>query len=182
MVNPRVGYQWLKCTRRQCGYLYLFGWIKNNGHYTKTSPKMVNPREAGNTREACDFLSLCFIIIIIAFIGTIWDLLQSSHCAVNCLQHVRSSGPGTIVCKSRATHSALVKCNMSCYALLSLTESKSHLFELDFIGWTINWWRRGGNRGTQRTPLATSFTAFVECCSWHRRPDVAVYCVKPMLI
>ena len=30
------------------------------------------------------------------------------------LQHVRSSGPGAIVCKSRATHRALITCNM-CY-------------------------------------------------------------------
>ena len=41
--------------------------------------------------------------------------------------------------------------------LLNLTDFKSHLFELYFIGWTINWWRRGGNRSTQRKPLATSF-------------------------
>ena len=41
--------------------------------------------------------------------------LQSPHCAANCLHHVRSSGPGAIVCKSRATHRALITCNMSCY-------------------------------------------------------------------
>ena len=41
--------------------------------------------------------------------------------------------------------------------LLSLTEFHSHLFELYFIGWTINRWRRGENRSTWRKPLATSF-------------------------
>ena len=41
--------------------------------------------------------------------------LQSPHCTMNCLQHVRSSGPGAIVCNSRATHRALITCNMSCY-------------------------------------------------------------------
>ena len=41
--------------------------------------------------------------------------------------------------------------------LLSLTELKSHLFELYFIGWTINRWRRGGNWTSRRKPLATSF-------------------------
>ena len=41
--------------------------------------------------------------------------------------------------------------------LLSLTELKSHLFELYFIDWTINRWRRGGNRSTRRKPLVTSF-------------------------
>ena len=41
--------------------------------------------------------------------------------------------------------------------LLSLTELKSHLSELYFTGWTINWQRRGGNRSTRRKPLATNF-------------------------
>ena len=41
--------------------------------------------------------------------------------------------------------------------LLSLTELKLHLFELYFIGWTINRCRREGNRSTRRKPLATSF-------------------------
>ena len=67
-------------------------------------------------------------------------VLQSPHCAANHLQHVRSSGPGAIVCKSRATHRAFFTCSML-YAtwyegtvqLLSLTELKSHLFELYFI-------------------------------------------------
>ena len=55
------------------------------------------------------------ILIIITFKGTIQDLLQSPQSAVNRLQHVRSSGPGAIVCKSHATHWALITCNMSCY-------------------------------------------------------------------
>ena len=41
--------------------------------------------------------------------------------------------------------------------LLSLTDFKSHLYELYFIGGTINRWRRGGNRSTRRKPMATSF-------------------------
>ena len=41
--------------------------------------------------------------------------------------------------------------------LLSLTELKSHLFELYFIGRTINRWRRGGNRSTRRKRPATRF-------------------------
>ena len=41
--------------------------------------------------------------------------------------------------------------------LVSLTEFKSHLFELYFIGWTIKRWRRGGNRSTWRKLLMTSF-------------------------
>ena len=53
----------------------------------------------------------------------------------------RSSGPGATVCKSRATHRALITYNMSCATwyegtvqVLSWTELKSHLFELYFIG------------------------------------------------
>ena len=57
-------------------------------------------------------------VIIIAFKGAIQDFLQSTHSATNCLQHARSSGPGAIVCKSRATHRALITCNMSCYVPL----------------------------------------------------------------
>ena len=53
-------------------------------------------------------------IIIIAFKCAIQDFLQSPQCAANCLQLVRSSGPGAIVCKSHATHQALFMCNMSC--------------------------------------------------------------------
>ena len=38
--------------------------------------------------------------------------IKSSHCAANCLQHVRSNRQGAIVCKSRATHRAFNTCNM----------------------------------------------------------------------
>ena len=76
----------------------------------------------------------------IALKGAIRDFLHSPHCAANCLQHVRSSGPGAIVCKSRATHRALITCNMGgtwyegTAQLLSLTELKSHLFQL-YLYW-----------------------------------------------
>ena len=55
--------------------------------------------------------------IIIAFKGAIRDFIQSPDSAENCLQHVRSSGPGTIVCKPRATHRALItcKCHVTCH-------------------------------------------------------------------
>ena len=73
--------------------------------------------------------------------GAIRDFLQSPHCAANCLQYARSGGPGAIVCKSRATHKALITCSMSCATwyegtaqLLSSTELKSYLFELYSIG------------------------------------------------
>ena len=40
--------------------------------------------------------------------------LQSCHNTTNCLQHIQLSGKGAVECKSRATHRALVTCNMSC--------------------------------------------------------------------
>ena len=81
--------------------------------------------------------TLIIIIIIIIIINciesAIRDLLQLPGCAANCLQHVRSSGQGAIVCKSRATHRAVIACNMSCAMwyegtarLLTSTELKSH--------------------------------------------------------
>ena len=60
---------------------------------------------------------IIIIIIIMAFKGGIRYFLQSPHSAANCLQHVRSSGTGAIVCKSRATHRALItyKCHVTCH-------------------------------------------------------------------
>ena len=37
--------------------------------------------------------------------------LESPYCTANCLQRVRSSGPGTIMCESRATRRAFITCN-----------------------------------------------------------------------
>ena len=64
-----------------------------------------------------DHIIIITIIIIIAFKGAIRDFLQSPHSAANCLQHARASGPGAIVCKSRATHRALItcKCHVTCH-------------------------------------------------------------------
>ena len=47
---------------------------------------------------------IIMIIIIVLFKGAILDFLQSPHSAANCLELVRSSGHGAILCKSRATH------------------------------------------------------------------------------
>ena len=76
------------------------------------------------------------VVVVVELKGAIRDVLQSPHCAANCLQHVRSSGPGAVVCKSRATQRTLITCIMSCATccegtaqLLSLTELNSHLFE-----------------------------------------------------
>ena len=102
------------------------------------------------------------VVIVIAFQGAVRDFLQSPHCAANCLQHIRSSGLGAIMCNTLSTyhkqHDVLCATWYKGTAqLLSLTECKSHLFELYFIGWTIDWWRRRENRSNFRKPLAISF-------------------------
>ena len=108
---------------------------------------------------------IIIIIIIITFKGAIWDFLQSLHWAANCLKRTLK-WPGRnhvqITCNTssiyRVQHVVLHATGYKGTAQLSsLTEFKSHLFELYFIGWTSNRWRSGGNRSTWRKPLATSF-------------------------
>ena len=69
---------------------------------------------------ACVCVSVIIIMIIITLKGAIRDFLQSHHSAANCLQHVRSSGPGAIVCKLHAAHRALItcKCHVMCHLVL----------------------------------------------------------------
>ena len=76
-------------------------------------------------------LWLILLIIIIAFKGAIRDFLQSPHSAANCLQHVRSSGPGAIVCKSRATHRALITCK--CHVTCQLVRRDSSAIKFDRV-------------------------------------------------
>ena len=96
--------------------------------FTEESELTTRPREGGiaitytftvTCRVPCTMASvqrlLCSVSVIIGLKGAIRDSLQSPHCAANRLQHVRSSGPGAIVCKSRSTHRAHITCNLSCY-------------------------------------------------------------------
>ena len=69
---------------------------------------------------------IIIIIIIIAFKGAIRDFVQSPPSAANCLQHVHSSGPGAIMCKSLATHRAFITCNISCYVPLGTNGQLSY--------------------------------------------------------
>ena len=73
---------------------------------------------------------LTLVVVVIAFKGTIRKILQSPHCAVNHLPHIRSSGPGAIVCKSRATPRALITCNMS----LNICTWESGLYSV-YVKW-----------------------------------------------
>ena len=78
-------------------------------------------------------MMMTMIIIITALKGARFS--QSPQSAENYFQHVRSSCQGAIVCRSLATHRALIMCNMSRVTwhegtaqLVSLTEFESHLF------------------------------------------------------
>ena len=89
-----------------------------------------------------NIIIIIIIIIIIAFKGAIRDFLQSPHSAMNCLQHVRSSGRGAIVCKSRATHRALItcKCHVTCHLVRRDSSAiKFDRVEIAFI-WALFYW------------------------------------------
>ena len=47
----------------------------------------------------------------IAHLEILYNLLTAPRTVS---KHVRSSGPGAIVCKSRTTHPALITCNKQC--------------------------------------------------------------------
>ena len=83
----------------------------------------------------------------------IFFLLQSPHCAANCLQHIRSSGHGAIACKSRATHRALITCNMLCGHVVRRDSSavKSDRIELAFILALFYWLKRLTDEGGEET-------------------------------
>ena len=83
-------------------------------------------------------------MIMITFKGAIWDFLQSPDCSTNHLQHVCTSGLGSIMSKSCATHRALMR-NISYYMPCGMKEQLScwvwqswnHIY-LSYIGWTID--------------------------------------------
>ena len=150
-------------TKTECDYLY--GWTKRqsrtqknltqNGESQRHSWERRRRRRPHNTRH---------IIIIIAFKGTIWDFLQSLLRELSPTRTLKWPGHNRvhITCNTfSAYHVQHIVIPATWYEgtakLLSLTELKSHLFDLHIIGWTISRWRRGGNRSTRRKPLATSF-------------------------
>ena len=75
--------------------------------------------------------NIIIIIIIIALKSAIRDLLQSPHSAANYLEHVRSSGPSAIVCKSCETHRALISCN--CHVTCHLVRRDSSAIKFDRV-------------------------------------------------
>ena len=126
---------------------------------------------------------IIIIIIIITSKGANPDFVQSPHCAANHLQHVCSSGPDAIMCKSHATHRALITCSMSWYVpsgtkgQLShkVWQSLNHIY-FSFILWAEpltdeggeetrvpakKSWRRASERKTVQ-----QFQYFCALCMW----------------
>ena len=78
--------------------------------------------------------------------------LQSPHCAANCLQQARSSGPGTIMCKSHATHRVLITCNMPCGTWYKQTaQLYSDRIEIAFILALFYWLKSLTDEGGEET-------------------------------
>ena len=83
------------------------------------------------------------------------------------------------MCKSRATHWALITCNISCVTwyertaqLLSLAEFRSHLFfSFILLAETIN--RR--RKGTLRKPLRTSFSSSRDALQLSDSAEIVAY-------
>ena len=108
---------------------------------------------------------------------------QSPHCVAKCLQHLRSSGQGTMVCKPRATRQALITCSMSSATwykgtaqLLSLTEFTSYPFWDHYKKYTV-WRARAGSQETG-PPLQT-FQGHSEgrlAMVWHPTNWTGCYC------
>ena len=90
--------------------------------------------------------------------------LQCPHYVANCLQHVRWSCQGLVVCKSCAAHQTLIMCSMLC-ACCSKVQLSCYVwqglnriyFSFMLLAEIINQSRREENQSTRRKPLMTSF-------------------------
>ena len=109
-----------------CVCTYILLWICVRG--VERGGKKERGRERWREQETA---LIIIIIIIVAFKGAIREFLQSPHSTANCLQHIRSSGSGPIVCKSRATHRALIMC--MCHVTCHLVRRDSSVIKFDRV-------------------------------------------------
>ena len=92
--------------------------------------------------------------------GTIQEFSTTPHCVGKCLQHVRSSGQRTVVCKS--TDPAVITYHMlcaTCYIGTAHLLTFHNCIYLSFVSLaeTINRRRRGGNQNIRRKPPKMNF-------------------------
>ena len=93
---------------------------------------------------------IIIIIIIISSKSATRDLLQSPHCSTNCLQCVRLSGPGAIVCKSRACNTSSAYHVQPAVSHLERRDSSAIKFdrvEMAFISALFYWLKRLTDEG-----------------------------------
>ena len=95
-----------------CGWVSLY--LHLDGPVVRLLPQV---QEIQGLLPGLVIIIIIIMIIAIAWEGAIQDCFYNLLTAANHLQHVHSSGPGAVVCKSRATHQTLIMCNMSCYVL-----------------------------------------------------------------
>ena len=79
----------------------------------------------------CNAAEQIIIIMITLHWKVQFKILHSPHCAVNCFQHICSSGPHTIICNTSSIHHVQhVVCHVVWMdsSAIKLTELKSHLF------------------------------------------------------
>ena len=105
--------------------------IRNLVHLTKPSNMLLGKDPLRCYKIVIILLLLYYNIIVLFWIPDLYkwrpltsvldslpnnsiERRKSPHCTANRLQYVRSSGLGAVVCKSCATHGALIMCNMSC--------------------------------------------------------------------
>ena len=116
--------------------------------------------------------------------------LRSPHCAANSLQHVPSSGPGAIKCKSLATHRALIitccvplgtKGQLSYY----VWQSRNRIdFSFILLAETVNRcffilaWNQNKALLTQSSAPDNSGQYMCCCCYWSNHHSLTAYLMK----
>ena len=127
-----------------CNLQQHYVWATLNIKQNGTKGKQIVSASCGLWWCKCVWVMtfIIIIIIIITFKGAIRDFVRSPHSATNCLQHVRSSSPGAVMCKSHATHWVLImcKCHVTCHLVWRDSSAvKFDRVEIAFI-WSLFCW------------------------------------------
>ena len=98
-------YDWiLSCSLTVSIYLYKAHWFVSSFFTNVFDNDSNNNNDDNYTDNKSNRIQTCKL-----------RFFKSPHCTAIHLQHIDSSGRGTIVCKSHATHWALTTYNMLCY-------------------------------------------------------------------
>ena len=126
---------WNACVHGQC-------------HRLSCLHKEQNVAEQQCRSQVVMMIPLILVVVIMTLGSAIQDFLQSPYCATNCLQHIRWCGQGAVMCKSHATHQAVIMCNMPC-ASRDSSAIKFDRVQITFIWDLFDWLKplsgEGGN-------------------------------------